>query len=73
MLYTTLAFGVAGTVGSVASIGMQLSKSGIQFAEKDTSGWIKPWKGVGESTTTTKSAGGFFRGIWSKIHSFEYQ
>ena len=32
---TALAFGVAGTVGSMASIGMQLGTKGIQFASKN--------------------------------------
>ena len=32
---TALAFGIIGTVGSIASIGMQLSSSGISFATKN--------------------------------------
>ncbi len=40
--YTALAFGIAGTVGSVATIGMQLSSLGITFAAKGAAGAVNP-------------------------------
>ena len=51
--YTALAFGIAGTIGSVASIGMQLMPAGISFTQL--------LGNAGESITN------FFRGIWSKV------
>ena len=62
--YTALAFGIAGTVGSVASIGMQLASNGITFAAKDAAGAVNPGTGA------TKGAGGMFRGLWTRLKAW---